>query len=59
MNSNHLYIFVLQLCIEFYKYKESYFENSNPMEENTISKLEQQADFSESYISFMKYICGN
>ncbi len=32
------------------------FENINPLQEKTISKLELQADFLESPIFFLKYV---
>jgi hypothetical protein len=34
------------------------FENINPLQEKTISKLELQADFLEGPIFFLKYIRG-
>jgi hypothetical protein len=34
----------------FQKHKDSFFEISNPLVENTISKLELPADFLEGYI---------
>jgi hypothetical protein len=49
------------MCL-FYSYVKCFgninvpFLISNPLEENTISKLEPQADNLESYISVLKFI---
>ncbi len=39
----------------FWKYKDAFFEISNPLFENTISKLKLKADFLEIYNYFLKY----
>ncbi len=42
----------VQLCKGFSKYKDSFLEISNPLEKNTIFKLEIKAIFLEMCISF-------
>ncbi len=49
-----MFLYVLQLWNVFWKHKDAFFEISNPLFENTISKLELNADFLEIYNSFFK-----